>query len=53
MISSRKSAHLKLSGWPSNLVKRNDGAPGIDGITIDKFEENLEEEPEAKSDTMF
>jgi RNA-directed DNA polymerase len=27
-----------------NLVKRNDGAPGIDGITIDKFEENLEEE---------
>jgi RNA-directed DNA polymerase len=25
------------------LVKQNKGAPGIDGITIDKYEENLEE----------
>ena len=28
---------------PLNPLKRNKGAPGIDGITIEKFEENLEE----------
>jgi group II intron reverse transcriptase/maturase len=28
------------------LVKRNKGAPGIDGITIDVFEENLDQELE-------
>ena len=30
-------------GVAFNAVKRNGGAPGVDGVTIENFEQNLEE----------